>query len=199
MRKLKLTFFIVLLLISSIVTLEMYLLNEFVKTIRTLAPHNPPRADVIICLTGDSKRIPESFQLLDTRKAEKLFLSGVNKEVSLDDILQILTMNIPEDMLKNIVIDKSSINTYDNAKQSLLYLQNEGYHSIILLTSNYHMVRALYMFQKVFPKNITIYPYPINAPDVQLELWWEDANSRKIILSEFIKYSWYKFWLELIG
>jgi len=192
MKKRKFILFVILFLVILIVTIEAYLFNDFIERLNGVSAFEPPSADVIICLTGGSRRIPEAFRLLDTGKAKKLFLSGVNKEVSLDDILQIITMDIPEDMLANIIIDKSSMNTFDNAKQSLIFVENEGYNSIILLTSHYHMVRALYIFDKIFPPDIIIYPYPIRAPEVSLNEWWKDIHSRKIIISEFIKYSWYK-------
>ncbi len=192
MKKRKFILFVILFFVILIVTIEAYLFNDFLERLNGLSIIEPPQADVIICLTGGSKRIPEAFRLLEEKKAHKLFLSGVNKEVGLDDILQILTMDIPEDMLASIIIDKSSMNTFDNARQSLIYVENEGYHSIILLTSHYHMVRALFIFDKIFPPDIVIYPYPIRAPEVNLNAWWKDINSRKIIISEFIKYSWYR-------
>ena len=63
---------------------------------------------------------------------------------------------------------------------------------VVLLTSNYHMLRAEFCFHRVFPARVTIRPYPVEAENVAPGRWWKDPTARKLVLNEYFKYVWYR-------
>ena len=68
----------------------------FIKKINDFSTPNPiPEADGIVVLTGKGGgRLEAGVDLLFGKKGERLLISGVNPEISLDEIREIIT--IPE-------------------------------------------------------------------------------------------------------
>ena len=58
-----------------------------------------------------------------------------------------LLVDIPEDAIE---MEKESFNTIENAFYCIPILQKMGASKIILLTSNFHIPRASYIFEAVF-------------------------------------------------
>ena len=77
--------------------------------------------------------------------------------------------------------DKST-NTYSNALQTLAWIKKSKINSITLITSNYHMPRALMEF-KVILKNIKIYPYVLNDKNLVKKI---DIDT---LIVEYIKFT----------
>lgn len=121
------------------------------------------RADAIIVLTGDKKRINTGMKLLKNNYAKHLFVSGVDSKASLEDISMHLDSFQKEDfeqLKPHIELGYSSNTTLQNAEESAEWIKKNNYHSIILVTSNYHMPRSLKLFKKLIP-NVQFTPYPI--------------------------------------
>ena len=61
------------------------------------------------------------------------------------------------------------------------------YGSIIVVTSNYHMPRALAEVARVLP-GVTLIPYSVVDNNVHLDPWWSYPGTTKLLLSEYLKY-----------
>jgi uncharacterized SAM-binding protein YcdF (DUF218 family) len=61
------------------------------------------------------------------------------------------------------------------------------YHSIIVVTSNYHMPRALAELARVMP-GVTLIPYAVVDNNVHLDRWWTYPGTTRLLLSEYLKY-----------
>ena len=61
------------------------------------------------------------------------------------------------------------------------------YGSIIVVTSNYHMPRALAELARVMP-GVTLIPYAVVDNNVHLERWWTYPGTTKLLMSEYLKY-----------
>ena len=92
-----------------------------------------------------------------------------------------------------IYLDPKSTSTYQNALEARSYLIQQGVLSVILVTSNYHMKRAFFIFREVFPSNMDILPYPISSENFTPEEWWRHPQTIKIALTEFVKLGWYQY------
>ena len=72
-------------------------------------------------------------------------------------------------------------------------LKNIGARSFILVTSDYHSARARYIYAPLAEKNgMKMYVYPSQDSDVNLEGWWKDRTSAKIVFMELEKTVWYR-------
>jgi uncharacterized SAM-binding protein YcdF (DUF218 family) len=151
------------------------------------------KADAIVSLAGGSGRLSRGLDLLLAGKADVLLLSGTGKGSALKDIfpVRVLSALSPGQV---IVLEDRSTSTYENAIEAWAVLssrRSEPLREIVLLTSNYHMLRADFVFRKVFPREVAIRDFPIEG-DVRPDGWWGDGHARKIVLVEYFKWIWYR-------
>ncbi len=118
-----------------------------------------PKTDAIIVLTGDKGRIDEGFYLFATNRAPRLFISGVNRDVT-EDMLKQQWNGAP---LPDCCLDigYTAVNTWGNALESVNWINKNKIKTVFLVTSDYHMPRARLEFSFVAP-DVTIYPHPIH-------------------------------------
>lgn len=138
----------------------MQTMNE-TSTINYTKPYNH---DAIIVLTGGSDRITAGFNLLRLKQAKRLFISGVHKDVNLQQIQQ-QQRSVP----CCVELGHKAINTKGNALETLRWLSRSRANSILLVTSDYHMPRALDVFNRVIPLHVAITPYSV--PFIQKHGW----------------------------
>jgi len=122
------------------------------------------KADAIIVLTGGKGRIDAAFDLLLQDKAKKLFISGVNHETTLNDIMAVHVHNRKERQTLldhyDIVLDYVADTTEANARETKKWIRENNIRSIILVTASYHMPRAALLFRRSL-ENIDIVIYPV--------------------------------------
>ncbi len=154
------------------------------------APDDLSHSDAIVSLAGGPRRLDRGLDLLLDGKADVLLLSGTGSGTSLKEIYpgRDLSLLHPGQV---ILLEDRSTSTYENAIEAWAVLAARApVHDIVLLTSNYHMLRAEFCFRKVFPERVRIRAYPVEA--VNSADWWKDSKSRKLVLTEYAKYVWYR-------
>jgi uncharacterized SAM-binding protein YcdF (DUF218 family) len=146
----------------------------------------PRTADGIAVLTGGVARIDEAMKLLTQQKAKRLLITGVNRTTSTEALKQLASQG---DQLFSccVDIDKEARNTIDNATETSQWVARNHYTSIIVVTSNYHMPRALAELARVMPGVILI-PYSVIDNNVHLDRWWTYPGTTKLLISEYLKY-----------
>lgn len=157
------------------------------------APDDWTRTDAIVSLAGGPGRLGRGLDLLEEGKADVLLLSGTGKGATLTDIFP--GRDIAElDRRQVILLESRSTSTYENAIEAwaVLASRQEEVDDIVLLTSNYHMLRAEYVFRKVFPADVTIHVHPVPAENVEPGRWWRESRARRTVLNEYAKYLWYR-------
>jgi len=156
-----------------------------------IAPAADIKADLAVVLTGGAGRLDYGLTLLADGNVKALFISGVSKEVSKQDIVRLATANTQRKLEKsghsNIFFGSSAENTIGNAEETKRWLAKRDFETIALVTSNYHMPRSISEFREVLP-SVTLIPAPVFSDDVQLPSWWADKESRRMVLSEYHKY-----------
>jgi uncharacterized SAM-binding protein YcdF (DUF218 family) len=160
--------------------------------------------DAIIVYTGGSERIRHSLYLLDNGLSNKLFISGVNIKVRLVELLDV--HDIPKekwaDFAKKITLGYNATDTIQNAEEIKSWIKSNKINSIRLVTSNYHIDRALIETEyKLQQDDIKIYPHPVIPINVRIDKWWAFAGTRNLLLSEYNKLiaSWIRINLEKLG
>lgn len=146
----------------------------------------------IVSLAGGPGRLGRGLDLLDAGKADVLLLSGTGKGARLEDIFP--GRDLSRFASGNVILLESrSTSTYENAIEAWAVLAARGeVREIVLLTSNYHMLRSEFVFRKVFPADVVIRIHPVEAENVAPGQWWKDDKARRIVFNEYLKYLWYR-------
>jgi uncharacterized SAM-binding protein YcdF (DUF218 family) len=146
----------------------------------------PRTADGIAVLTGGVARIDEAMKLLAQQKAKRLLITGVNRTTSTEELKQLASQG---DQLFSccVDIDKEARNTIDNATETSQWVAQHHYTSVIVVTSNYHMPRALAELGRVMP-GVTLIPYAVVENNVHLDRWWTYPGTTRLLISEYLKY-----------
>jgi uncharacterized SAM-binding protein YcdF (DUF218 family) len=146
----------------------------------------PRAADGIAVLTGGAARIDEAMKLLTQQKAKRLLITGVNRTTSTEELKQLASQG---DQLFSccVDIDKEARNTIDNATETSQWVARNHYTSVIVVTSNYHMPRALAELGRVMP-GVTLIPYSVVDNNVHLDRWWTFPGTTRLLISEYLKY-----------
>ena len=157
----------------------------FIKKINNFNTPNPlPKADGIVVWTGKGGgRLEAGAHLLLKKKGERLLISGVNSEISLDEIKEIVA--IPEKLSDCCLdLDYEAKNTIGNAYETTAWAKALGFKHVILVTSAYHMPRAE-IEMGAATSQIKVTPFPVlNQTEGK---WYLDSNRLKRLLQEYTK------------
>lgn len=117
------------------------------------------KTDAIVILTGDNYRIEDGLDLWSQLLAPELFISGVNEKTNRTDILSAWKgeRRLP---LCCLTLDFESKTTRQNAIQTARWIEKNYIRSIRLVTSDYHMPRAVLEFKAVMP-DLEIIEHPV--------------------------------------
>lgn len=146
------------------------------------------KADLVVALGGDRRRQEEAVRLLHQGHAQWIIFLGAdvrpNDYHCLDvPVKQILDPRIP------------SYTTLDEAITTRTVVQQQGFKSILIVTSLYHERRALWVFNKVFHGSgvtLRVTSSPENFP---LQTWWQSYIGRKMVFFEYLGLAYY--WLTV--
>ena len=106
-------------------------------------------SDALVVITGDKRRIPASLELLRNQPDSWLFISGVSKKTNLAEIMSLNQTGGNENGFWNrVILDSNATSTVENAEETEKFIQARNLNRIILITSDYHMLRALTIFKK---------------------------------------------------
>ena len=146
----------------------------------------PAATDAIVVLTGGSLRLQSGIDLLREGKGRKLFISGVNQQVDLDDLLGV-SGHAPDWALCCIVLGHEADNTFGNAQETAQWIRRQGFRSLRLVTAWYHMPRSLLEFDRAMPE-IDIVAHPVFPDQVKQERWWAWRGTAVLLVNEYVKY-----------
>ena len=127
----------------------------FAFTLGKPAPAAAAPTDAAVVLTGGSGRIEHAIDVLRQHKAGRLLVSGADPSVTKAD----LARRIPGSgaLLKCCVdLGSESVDTRTNAEETGRWLAKHRFHSVRLITSDWHMRRARYEFTRVLGNRYVI-------------------------------------------
>src|SRR6516164_3935014 len=145
--------------------------------------------DAIVVLTGGSQRLNSGIALLRDGKGQKLFVSGVNHHVHLEELLRSSGDRLEaahEWASCCVVLGYQAVDTLGNAIETAQWMRQQGFHSLRLVTAWYHMRRSLLEFDRAMPE-IEIVPHPV-FPDEVRHHWWAARATAILLVSEYDKY-----------
>ncbi len=141
--------------------------------------------DAIVVLTGGSKRVEAGLALLAAGHASRMFVSGVHAEVSAEELIALLPVRTAA-LGCCVEVGHEARNTRGNALETAAWMRANGFTSLRLVTSSYHMPRSLAEFTRAIPE-ATIVPHPVFAAGVKTEQWWKWPGTAALIASEYNK------------
>ena len=163
-------------------------LFAFADRVRGFTPApEPARADAIVALTGPSaERVNAAIRLLEQDKGERVLISGVNREVRRQE-LRALTPG--SNRLFNCCVDLGfeAEDTVGNAQEIAAWADAKGYDSLIVVTSDYHMPRALTEIRAAAP-GVELTPFAVETPSLDNSRWWKAAVTARRMTLEYMKY-----------
>lgn len=143
-------------------------------------------ADGIVVFTGGSSRVSDALDLLSAGYGRRLLISGVHPTNGYTDIQR--TLPDSQRLLACCVdLDRSAINTRSNATETRRWATERGFHSLIVVTSNYHMPRAIVELSNAMP-GIDLVPFAVVGDKWREEPWWTSGAALRLLLSEYAKY-----------
>lgn len=143
-------------------------------------------ADGIVVLTGGASRVSDAMELLAGGYGKRLLISGVHPTNEASDISRSLPDN--QSLMGCCVdLDRSAVNTRSNAAETRHWAHERGFRSLIVVTSNYHMPRAIVELSHAMP-DITLIPFAVVGDRWRDEPWWTSGATFRLLLSEYAKY-----------
>jgi uncharacterized SAM-binding protein YcdF (DUF218 family) len=143
-------------------------------------------ADGIVVLTGGSSRVSDAMELLAAGYGKRLLISGVHPTSAISDISRSLSDN--QSLLGCCVdLDRSAVNTRSNAAETRRWVHERGFKSLIVVTSNYHMPRAIVELSHAMP-DVALIPFAVVGDKWRDEPWWTSGATIRLLLSEYAKY-----------
>ena len=129
----------------------------FAVTLGTPAPDDTPKVDAIVVITGGKGRIEHATGLLADGKGKRLLIAGADPSVRKADLVRRLG---GKERLFDCCVDlgSESVDTRSNAEEANRWLERRRYTSMRLVTSDWHMRRARYEFNRQLDSNIKIIP-----------------------------------------
>jgi uncharacterized SAM-binding protein YcdF (DUF218 family) len=152
------------------------------------------RSDAIIILSDDNfyaDRATRAAELFRRGLAPEIIASGRRlrpfagiAELMVHDLFE---RGVPKDKIEAFAQDA------DNTKDETIALSQlaarKKWHSVIVVTSNFHTRRARYIFLHVFPPTIRVQIASARDGDFDPEQWWQHRKSIKELTLELAKFT----------
>ena len=118
-------------------------------------PHPGGQTEAAIVLTGGKGRIEHGLAILRSGRAAKLLVSGVDREVKPDEFR--VEYAVPARLMRCCVtLGFDAYDTRSNAREAVRWLKQNRFRSVRIITTDWHMRRALFELGRTLPPGITV-------------------------------------------
>ena len=180
-------------LLTSMFTLFFIELNNFKKNILSLTKYNNIKSPNIVILTGGANRIKDGLKIIEDFKNfkninYKILVSGTGMGFTKSSLKKKLGPNFNSQLIECCIdLDGISKNTLTNASETFKWTSKNDIKEFILITSNYHMPRAILEFKNIMP-NLKIHTYAITPKKHDIENWLNSYQTFSLVFKEYCKY-----------
>jgi len=158
----------------------------FLSQLRGVEVKPARKADGIVVLTGAASRIPDAIELLAAERGKRLLITGVHRATSAKEIAR-LTPLYSKFFTCCIDLDRSALNTFGNALETRRWAREHNFNSLIVVTSNWHMPRAMAELSHQLP-DVALIAFPVMSEKVKNEPWWSSLETARFLFAEYLKY-----------
>ncbi len=139
----------------------------------------------IVVLTGGPNRLQWGMTALTEGRGERLLITGVNEMTPRGDLHDLV--EDPHELFACCVdLDRAAGNTTANAEEAARWAETHGFDGLWVVTSYYHMPRALLEFRNRAP-TLRLYPLRVEPEGYRTSNWWQPGTFR-ILAWEYTKY-----------
>ena len=118
-------------------------------------PAGKEETDAVVVLTGGSGRFDQAMDALQAGRAKRMLVSGVDPKVRRAELEE--AQHIPRKLSRCCIdLDKASVDTISNARETARWLKGHGFGSVRLVTSDWHMRRAAFELRLALPSDIVL-------------------------------------------
>ena len=135
--------------------------------------------------SGGASRITDAFELLAAKRGQRLLISGANRSTNAGEMSRLHPEFEP--IVRCCVDFDRSLNTLGNAVETRKWAEARKVRSLIVVTSNYHMPRAIVELSHAMP-DVTLIPFAVIGEKWRDEPWWTSGATLRLLLSEYVKY-----------
>lgn len=151
----------------------------------------PPRSDAIVVISGDEQmaRFREGVRLYHAGFGRYLVFSGAARDAGPSNADVMSGLAVEQGVPAEAILEESQgEDTWGNAVYTRRLLEQHGLSSAILVTSPYHVRRALLTFRAAY-EGSGIRLAARSAPDSEWrkQSWWQQAETRRLTVSEVEK------------
>lgn len=159
----------------------------FALSLARVEPRLTVKAEGVVVFTGGSDRVLEAAGLFAQGQGKRMLITGVNRATRSLEIARLLPL--PRDLFNCCVdLGYQALDTIGNARETREWAQAHNIsRSLIVVTSNYHMPRALAELSAELP-DVTFYPFPVVSEHVNVSDWATDLNVIRLVGVEYLKY-----------
>ena len=155
---------------------------------RSTPAAEPQRADGVVALTGagSNERLAAGVSLLENGKARRMLVSGVNRDATREDVRAV---SGAVRRLYDCCVDLgfTANDTIGNARETAEWVKAMRYQSLIVVTADYHMPRAMLELRSTLPAT-RLQPYPVATSVVNAHRWWRTSGGFRLMVVEYSKY-----------
>jgi hypothetical protein len=151
----------------------------------------PQKAEVIICLNGNLKRIPKVAELYSQGYARKILVTYPSTRKAM------IKAGIPETAV--VSLDGGYNSTYEEALGVVRFMELENLRSAVIVSDPYHMYRARWTYSWLSDTGKVQLTYVAAEESGERPFWWDDTKDRRTVLRELPKIAYYWIAHGLLG
>ena len=144
----------------------------FAFTLGKPASADAPATDAAIVLTGGPGRIEHAIEVVRDHQAKRLLVDGVDPSVTKADLARRIPGSRPW-LACCVDLGSESVDTRSNAEEAGRWLAGHDYRSVRLITSDWHMRRARYEFEKALGRKYELITDAVRTEPSFLTLFGE--------------------------
>ena len=140
----------------------------------------------IVALTGGGGRIEAALTLMQARSADRMLITGVNPDTRKSELAA--TLPQADEMFDCCVdIGQQAETTRGNALETRDWVVQKDYDRIIVVTTDYHLPRAIAEIRRVLPDTEVI-AWPVPSRVAPKEGWLSSPDAILVLAKEYSKF-----------
>jgi uncharacterized SAM-binding protein YcdF (DUF218 family) len=141
-------------------------------------------ADAVVAFTGRSNtRLRTAVALLEQQRAPRLLISGVDPRARESDVRNIAGGSNAV-WTCCITLGRQARDTVGNARELRDWVGRSGVRSVILVTENFHMERAVLEVRAALP-DLVVTPWPVSQQPFTEADWWNRPAAMRALAQEY--------------
>lgn len=145
-------------------------------------PPLPDRADGIVALTGGTERVETALHLLAGGRAGRLLISGVGGAA--DFAVLAHRAGVDPGLAPRVTLGRAALTTRGNAEETAAWARQHRLGTLIVVTADYHMPRALAELSRSLPE-VALFPAPVQPAGLRDGL---GLGGLRLLAGEYMKF-----------